>query len=81
MKKLVLASLLMLVTGIASAGTTKISNDDSSTETVQIRKVMEIKECLTSKSVSYCLNGRDVHVIQRILSHYVLAQSRRSIDR
>lgn len=42
--------------------------------TVKIQQVMMIKECLSNRQASLCLSGQDIHVIQRILTSYVLTR-------
>jgi hypothetical protein len=42
------------------------------TEPVKINQVMHIKECLANRAAAQCLNEKNIHLIQRILSNYVI---------
>ena len=46
--------------------------NNTTSEPVKIRQVIHIKECLANRAASQCLNENNIHVIQRILTNYVI---------
>lgn len=71
-------TLVTLGIALAFALAANISVAESGTKpSVRIEQIMMIKECLSNKTAGECLSGKDIHIIQRILTHYVIAQASR----